>query len=160
MSGVFDEAVAAVLAHEGGYVWDSADPGGETNFGISRRQYPNLDIRNLTADKAKAIYFGDYWLRYRINQLPDAISPKVLDTAVLCGPETAIRLLQTALTGCGVPCAADGVIGPATIAACRVAGPDLLPTYRSTLVAHLNHIVQVTPSERRYLAGWTERALA
>jgi hypothetical protein len=51
MSG-FDEAVKMVLKHEGGYVNHPSDPGGETNFGISKRAYPEVDIANLTEEEA------------------------------------------------------------------------------------------------------------
>jgi len=37
------------------------DPGGETKWGISRRSYPDLDIEHLTLDRAREIYFADYW---------------------------------------------------------------------------------------------------
>jgi lysozyme family protein len=40
----FDEAFDKLIDHEGGYVNDPKDPGGETKFGISKRQYPTLDI--------------------------------------------------------------------------------------------------------------------
>ena len=48
----FEEAVKSVLKHEGGYVNDPKDPGGETNFGISKRAFPDLDIKNLTEEDA------------------------------------------------------------------------------------------------------------
>ncbi len=57
----FDQALKFVLEREGGYVNDSSDPGGETKFGISKKAYPNLDIRNLTPELAGAIYKADYW---------------------------------------------------------------------------------------------------
>lgn len=41
----FDDAVEIVLKHEGGYVNDKKDPGGETNMGISKRAYPHIDIK-------------------------------------------------------------------------------------------------------------------
>ena len=41
----FSEAITFILDHEGGYVDDKTDPGGETKFGISKRQYPNLNIK-------------------------------------------------------------------------------------------------------------------
>lgn len=49
----FDDAVEIVLKHEGGYVNDKKDPGGETNMGISKRAYPHIDIKNLTKSDAK-----------------------------------------------------------------------------------------------------------
>ena len=57
----FDRAFRFLIGEEGGYVNDPADPGGETKFGISKRAYPQLDIKSLTLDQAKAIYRRDYW---------------------------------------------------------------------------------------------------
>ena len=41
----FDEIIEVVLEHEGGYVNDPKDPGGETNFGIAKRSNPGVDIK-------------------------------------------------------------------------------------------------------------------
>ena len=57
----FDACVDAVLGEEGGYVNNPADPGGETQWGISKRAFPQVDIKNLTRDDAKAIYLVHYW---------------------------------------------------------------------------------------------------
>ena len=40
----FDDIIEVVLEHEGGYVNDPDDPGGETNFGIAKRSHPDVDI--------------------------------------------------------------------------------------------------------------------
>ena len=48
----FEEIIDNVLESEGGYVNDKDDPGGETNMGISKRAYPDLDIKNLTREEA------------------------------------------------------------------------------------------------------------
>lgn len=58
----FAVACGFVLKHEGGYVNDPDDPGGETNFGISKRYNPNVDIKNLTEREAAEIYLKKYWL--------------------------------------------------------------------------------------------------
>ena len=50
----FEDAIEFVLLHEGGYSWDPKDPGGETRFGISKKSYPNLNIKNLTEEKVKS----------------------------------------------------------------------------------------------------------
>ena len=52
----FNDIIEVVLHHEGGYVNDPDDPGGETNFGIAKRSHPDVDIKNLTKDGAKEIY--------------------------------------------------------------------------------------------------------
>ena len=49
---LFQRCVLFVLNEEGGYVNDPADPGGETNFGISMRAHPEVDIKALTKAKA------------------------------------------------------------------------------------------------------------
>ena len=54
----FDEIIEITLHHEGGYVHDPKDLGGETNFGIAKRFYPDVDIKNLTKEDAKDILFG------------------------------------------------------------------------------------------------------
>ncbi len=108
----FDQAIAHVLRHEGGYVNDPRDPGGETQWGISKRSYPGVNIKALTIDGAKAIYRRDYWDRVHADDLPPVLRLPVFDMAVNQGALTAIKTLQRAA---GV--LADGVIGPATLAA-------------------------------------------
>jgi len=93
----FDLAIERILGHEGGYVNDPNDPGGETKFGISKRSYPNVDIKNLTLDQAKAIYHRDFWSKVRGDMLYDGVAYQTLDFAVNSGIETAIRYLQRAL---------------------------------------------------------------
>ena len=105
----FDMAFDRLMGNEGGYVNNPADPGGETQWGISKRSYPNIDIKNLTREQAKAIYLKDFWL---IVDADPAIKFQVFDFAVNSGVQTAIRKLQAAV---GV--ADDGHWGPASGAA-------------------------------------------
>src|ERR1044072_8557468 len=94
MTPAFKSAVEIILAHEGGYSFDPRDPGGETNFGISKRQYPNLNIKDLTRERAKAIYFSDYWNKVRGDSLPFGVALVAFDYAVNAGVSTAIKALQ------------------------------------------------------------------
>lgn len=110
----FDQAFDRLIGNEGGYTNNPADPGGETNWGISKRSYPNVDIANLTREGAKAIYLQDFWQRGQMDQYDPAIAFQVFDAAVNHGIETAVRLLQQAA---GV--ADDGHIGPVTVAAVK-----------------------------------------
>lgn len=103
----FDEVFDRLIGHEGGYVNDPNDPGGETNWGISKRSYPNVDIKNLTRAGAKAIYLTDFWLRIHADRLPGSIAFQLMDFAVNSGIETAVRYFQRAI---GV--ADDGHWGP------------------------------------------------
>jgi len=107
----FERAVTFVLAHEGGYTdGSSGDPGGATNFGISKRAYPDLDIKALTPEVARGIYRRDYWWKCQCDALPADLAFAVFDCAINQGQDAAIRILQD--------CARvkqDGVFGPATL---------------------------------------------
>jgi len=107
----FDQAFDALISHEGGYVWNEKDPGGETKFGISKRSYPSLDIKKLTLADAKSIYLRDFWQRAQCDKLHPDLAFTVFDAAVNSGIGQAVRWLQRAV---GV--ADDGVIGPLTLA--------------------------------------------
>ena len=84
-----------VLGWEGGLVDDPDDPGGVTKYGISQRAHPELDIRSLTIDQAKAIYYTDYWVKSGAGKLPVPLGACMFDAAVQHGPGRAKALLAT-----------------------------------------------------------------
>jgi lysozyme family protein len=102
----FDQAFDRLIDHEGGYVNNPADPGGETKFGISKRSYPTLNIAALDLGTAKAIYLKDFWNPLG-NDAHPSIKFQAFDFAVNSGIQTALRKLQAAI---GV--ADDGHFGP------------------------------------------------
>ena len=110
----FDKAFDQLIAHEGGIVENSRDPGGLTNYGISQRSYPTLDIRALTLAEVRQIYKRDFWDRAQCDQLPQDLAFDIFDAAVNSGIGQAIRWLQ-----CAVGVADDGVVGNLTMAAVR-----------------------------------------
>ena len=114
MRGNFERCLVETLAHEGGYVNHASDPGGETNMGISKRSYPNEDIRNMTRARAAQIYRRDFWDVVRGDELPAGLDMVAFDAAVNSGPSRGARWLQEAL---GVY--ADGKVGPLTISAAQ-----------------------------------------
>jgi lysozyme family protein len=89
---LWDAVIAHTLLVEGGYVNHPNDPGGETKYGITKRSYPNLDIKNLTRDEAIEIYHRDFWLRVP-SDLPDGLRWMVFDAAVQHGPSRALGWL-------------------------------------------------------------------
>lgn len=91
MADPFTLAVTFVLSHEGGYVNDPVDPGGETNYGISKRQYPNVDIKGLTRQDAVGIYKRDYWDALNCGDMSFDIACAVFDTAVNMGAGRALQ---------------------------------------------------------------------
>ncbi|UIF90871.1 glycoside hydrolase family 108 protein [Cupriavidus sp. UYPR2.512] len=112
----FNTAFDRLLGSEGGYSNRNPkdDPGGETNWGISKRSYPSLNIKALTREDARRIYERDFWSRTNADQLYPSVAFQTFDFAVNSGIETAVRKLQVAL---GV--ADDGHWGPITAAAAK-----------------------------------------
>ena len=94
MNTSFDKIIKFVLDEEGGYVNNPNDPGGETNYGISKRQYPNVDIRGLSRDKAVEIYKKDYWEKIQGDSLPYPMDMCAMDTAVNMGVASATDILR------------------------------------------------------------------
>lgn len=84
-----------VIKIEGGYVANDAGKG-ETNFGINKTANPDIDIKNLTPDQAKAIYKDRYWDAIKADSLPKEMRAIAFDTAVNQGVGTANRLLAQA----------------------------------------------------------------
>lgn len=109
---LFQKLIERILSHEGGYVFHPRDPGGETKWGISKRTYPNVDIKNLTREDAILIYYRDFWKPIKGERLHDGTAFQLLDSAVNSGISQSIRFLQRAL---GV--ADDGQFGPISLAA-------------------------------------------
>lgn len=88
----FEFAVQQVIRHEGGYVNNPSDPGGETKYGICKRSYPDLDIARITIDDASSIYRHDFW--DKLPPLPAPLDYLVFDFAVNGGVKRAIKTLQ------------------------------------------------------------------
>ena len=156
----FERAVTVVLAHEGGYSNHAADPGGETKFGVSKRSYPNEDIKNLTLTRAKEIYFADFWSPYKYDGIvSDAFATKLFDTAVNVGPKRAFRFAQQALNKLGKGLVTDGIFGNGTLSAINsVDNSVLLNVYRDIQAEYYKGLVAADPSKGVFLRGWLIRA--
>jgi lysozyme family protein len=117
----FDRSLSRVLRNEGGYVNHPKDPGGATQMGVTQKVYDAYrsrlglkrgDVRYISKTEVAQIYRDSYWVLAKCDQLPDGVDYVVFDGAVNSGVSQSAKWLQRAL---GVN--ADGVIGPATIAA-------------------------------------------
>jgi lysozyme family protein len=160
-SDLFNRAIKITLAFEGGYVNDPNDPGGETNFGLTKGSYPNVDIKNLTVDGATAIYYRDWWTTHPYEQMTSQdLACKVFDTTVNLGVSRAIKFLQRCLMANGHPeITDDGGFGPHTLAVTNsFDGPTLLGIYRQTQANYYNALVAARPNLQEYLNGWLRRA--
>lgn len=159
----FHDQIDSTLAFEGGYVSDPNDPGGETNFGISKAAYPDLDIAHLTRDEAVAIYYRDYWTKPGWGHLDPLIGAKCFDMGVNMGTRMATRLLQRAcnILNAQPQLAIDGILGERTQwAELQIPPPVLLAELRLQAETHYRSIVELHPPLAKYLEGWLRRARA
>ena len=155
----FERALSFTLRCEGGYTNHSEDPGGATNWGISQRAYPDLDIRALTREQAAELYHRDYWLAAGCDELPGPIAIAVFDCAVHSGISRSLKLLQE-LVG-AVP---DGVLGAGTIASLNsfCAGRGYESTAEQLVIARLRFLVRLEKSKGRwtFIEGFAARCAA
>ncbi|HTW88263.1 MAG TPA: glycosyl hydrolase 108 family protein [Candidatus Binataceae bacterium] len=165
--GPFIKAFERVLVDEGSYTVAIGDSGGPTKFGISQRQYPELDIAALTRAQAAAIYYRDWWLRYEFGTLPEAIGAKLFNLAINMGPREATLCLQRALRACGNAVGEDGALGAQTRSAASRADSDaLLAALRSEAAGHYRQLAAATTYgstacgqlRQHFLRGWLNRA--
>lgn len=156
----FYYAVERLLEEEGGYVNDPDDAGGETKFGISKRVYPQLDIKGLTKFDAEQIYREDYWTRMHLEGIDDKeVASKALSLVVNIGGAWGIKMLQRACRATGGNVEEDGRLGPETLASINLSNPKaLLAALKSEAAGHYRLLAERFPHNRKFLRGWLNRA--
>lgn len=147
----FNDIIPIIFEQEGAYVFDPKDKGGETNYGISKRAYPTLDIKNITQDEAKDIYFKDYWVPCKAEKLPEDLRLIHFSTAVNTGINGAAKILQRA-----AQVTVDGAIGPITLKAVQSLNKERYCVY---LMQKYTNIVINEHSQVKFLNGWIRRAI-
>ena len=160
MSEKFLNAVSVVLKHEGGYVNDKNDPGGETKYGISKRSYPNLDIKALSKQDAIAIYYRDWWLPNRYEEIVnEELAAKVFDLAVNMGAWRTNKLLQRSvnITQNNLCLIVDGIIGNKTL---KAVNSHHLPQYLLAVLKLEAIEYYLKLNNSNYMNGWVARVLA
>jgi len=172
----FEAAIPVILKHEGGWVSDPQDPGGETNFGIStlivnREAISNAELglpegrqpgwmKSMKVDAAKKIYQKLFWDRYDYGRLGDqAVATKIFDVGVNCGPSRAHAMAQRAATACGHAAADDGIFGPKSVVSINACNPQLwLLAMRQQQETYYRTLVARKPQLKVFLRTWLRRA--
>ena len=152
----FNDIIEKVLEHEGGYVNDPNDLGGETNFGITKRFYPDVDIKNLTKEDAKQIYYKDYWKKNKCDKMPDQLKYIYFDMCVNMGKRTAVKILQRSAVNKGKDIDVDGGLGAMTLEAIKNVELTRVRAYR---VKYYVDIVNKKPEQEKFYFGWFRRSL-
>lgn len=132
--------MTVILKHEGGYVFDPDDPGGETKYGISKRSYPGLDIKNLTRDQAIQIYKKDYYLKMGIDKIQNLnLAVQVMDFGVNAGTGTALKYLYSATFES------------------EKTGENIVKVYKRLRKQFYVNLSEKKPVLKKFLAGWLNR---
>lgn len=172
-----DTVIDGVIKAEGGYVNDSRDAGGETNWGITiataRANGYNGAMRDLPRAKAVEIYRNRYVVAPgfdAVGKLSGPIAGELVDTGVNMGPTVAGRFLQRALNGLvdGAQLVIDGEVGPRSIAALRSFLDRRGKEGETRLLALLNaqqgtrylELAEGRTANRAFLFGWLARIMA
>lgn len=158
----FEKALEIVLGHEGGYSNIPEDHGGPTKYGITQHDLSIHRGHSVSADDVSAmsvkeageIYLKTYWKPYHLDEVKSfKIAAILFDQGVLCGPGTAIRLMQQALK-----IQSDGKIGPQTLAAlnsCDEKSAGL--SFLDRCDERFEGIVNRSPDQSLFLNGWLNR---
>jgi lysozyme family protein len=171
-----------IVAREGGFVNDPADPGGPTKYGVTLATLRGAgldvtgdgrvdisDVAALRPDQAVSLFVERYFLRPHLDLLPHQLQPCVFDMYVN-GGSTAVKILQRLLNSASAPMLDDGVIGAKTLAAVRAAaaarGPaQLAEDYAMARRDYYYALAGARASSRKYVrrrdggkGGWILRA--
>lgn len=171
LSGAVIAMIAATLALEGGYVNHPADPGGETNMGITKRVavangYTG-PMRQLPREVATGIYYKDYIVAPGYEPLvaiDAAVTEELYDTTVNMGPYRPSKWFQQSINSlCGTRLAVDGKVGPGTIGAFKACQSrigatklcvSMLDRLDAAQRAEYDRLVKVNPANRVFYRGW------
>lgn len=163
--------IAATLAVEGGWVNHKADPGGETNMGITKRVAVDHGytgpMRTLPRAVAEDIYYQSYLVKpgYEpLIALDAAVTEELFDTTVNMGAARPSLWFQQGIHAmCKTPIARDGHVGPGTVAAYKACQTRLGATLLcGAMLDHLDlsqkaeyaRLVRVNPRLRVFYKGW------
>ena len=171
----FNNAFQLMIAHEGGYVNDPDDPGGETYKGVARKIYSkwdgwskidllkkqagfpaNLDKDAELQQDIAHFYQITFWDKMKGDQLTNQdVANSIFDFGVNAGMGTSISLAQLV-----VGADSDGVIGTNSIESINNFNPEhFKAAFTVAKIARYVNIVKKRPTSRKYLYGWVLRAL-
>jgi len=175
---MFSDFLPILKRSEGGYSNLSADKGGETYAGITKKNYPtwagwqiiaaikpkqgqiivNPQLEALVSD----FYKKNFWYVLQCDKLSKYVAMNLCDFAINSGVNTAAKSFQQVINSLlpvgTMTLVADGKIGALTIAAANKLNQqklnDALLEYRKNFY---QNIVNSNPTQRQFLRGWLNR---
>jgi lysozyme family protein len=167
-----------VIENEGIYDNDKDDSGGETVYGISRKNFPDWDgwhivdgLKKGLSDKksitdkihnsdiiknVESFYFEHFWIKAMCAEINPKIAIFHFDTAINMGIKTANKLLQRSLGFNGSDI--DGIIGKKTLSTLKLSeANNVLTRYKLNRKMRYVDIVEKNPTQQKFLKGWNNR---
>ena len=181
----FQTAYNKTMGHEGGYVNDPDDAGGETYKGISRRYHPHwvgwktidlfpdsnagFDDNEALQIAVKDFYRSMYWNVNLLDEFPQNIAEEMFDTGVNMGIGRAAKFLQIALNCLNrnqvlyPDLTVDGDIGSKSLSALKcLKWTDYVILLRMLNVLQGMHYIEYmkkSPTKEKYARGWFNRVV-
>ena len=160
MDNSFEEMVDRSIVREGGskLTRDPDDPGGTTKYGISQRAHKDVDIENLTHEKAVSIYNEHYVKPSKAATFPSELQEIYLDMVVNMGYSRAVKVVQQATNAKGAKLVVDGKLGPKTLQAIKDKRleAERLTAYR---ILYYSKLITKRPTLEKYYFGWYRRSV-
>ena len=164
MSELFNKCIEIILKSEGGYQNNPNDSGNwvggfksgklvGTKYGIAAKYFPNEDIKNLTLDRAKEIYYENFWLKMNLEGIKshEAVL-HIFDFGVNAGTRRSIKKAQRlALVE------PDGYIGNKTIEAINNYKGDFVEDFKEVRRKYYIALSERKPHNNIFLNGWLKR---
>lgn len=171
----FNNAFNKVIQHEGGYVNDPSDPGGETYKGVARKIFTkwdgwllvdtakrqsgfpaNLEQNADLQQRVKNFYELNFWDKVNGDKITNqTIAESIFDFAVNAGVSTSASLAQMVIGQ-----KTDGVLGENSITDLNSFEEEhFLASFTLAKIARYIHIVKKRPESRKYFFGWVCRAI-
>lgn len=153
-SANFIKAKTFTLEREGVFSNVASDPGGATVYGIARAFHPAIPWPP-TKEQAIDIYYTEYWLPLRCDDLPYPFALVTFECSINQGVDTSIRCMQSA-----VGAQVDGQYGNKTAALVKASrsNPEVLALFMAFRVQHYVAIkASNPPNYEDSNKGWYKR---
>lgn len=164
----FKLAIPIIIRLEGGYVNNPDDPGGETKYGICKRDNENVDIKKLTIKKASEIYYNEWFLKFEYYRFDyQRVLNKVFSTAINIGQEHCVKILQQSVNKLlydkigvieNAGLVVDGQCGVKTFERINCAGEMIIEIFKGLQWEYYKKLIDENEKLKVFQDGWIKRA--
>ncbi len=164
----FNSIIDKNLEHEGGYVNNKNDRGGETKWGITKPFMEDLKyalpggkakpIKDLTVEDAKLLYKA-LWDRYNLGYVRDKnVAYAIFDYMINTYHHTAAKRVQETLNTKGAGLKVDGHLGEMSLKAIHNSDYKwLIDELLKNRYYNYREQVNKRPDQHGFYAGWMNR---